>query len=112
MTKQTHRMLPDLGITLCARNYYDPFRIEVYSDLNYGVDGVLGWVIQIPLHTFALTSVGNTPPPNIDRPHLATIAIGKGSKSRTVKIVNRLQTEGLIVQAWEAKKYLVPSGVE
>ncbi len=41
-----------------------------------------------------------------------SIYLGRGSKTRTSSIAERLRTEGLVVVARSDKKYLVPSGQE
>ena len=106
------KLLPDFGTYLIDNQLEKPFNIRVCNDLTLGQDRVLGWAITGATHLCRLSPINNYPIPNIDKPYLFTIYLGRGSKSRAEKICSRLKTEGLSVVPRKDKRYLVSSGRE
>ncbi len=105
-------MFPDLGLYLVEQGQQEPFELAVFNHLMLGEDRVLGWLINGVTHQFRTSGLEKRPAPIIPEPMMFSIYLGRGSKTRTSKIVERLRTEGLVVVARSDKKYLVPSGQE
>lgn len=105
-------MYPDLGMYLIEQGYKEPFKLTIYNDLMLGKDGVLGWMINGVTHQYQTSGIETKSAPIISVPMMFSIYIGKGSRSRTDKIAEQLQTKGLVVVAREEQKYLVPNGSE
>ena len=105
-------MFPDLGLYLVEQGQKDPFELAVFNHLMLGEDRVLGWLINGVTHQFRTSGLEKRPAPIIPEPMMFSIYLGRGSKTRTSSIAERLRTEGLVVVAREDKKYLVPSGQE
>ncbi len=105
-------MFPDLGLYLVEQNQKEPFELAVFNNLMLAEDRVLGWLINGVTHQFRTSGRESRPAPIIPEPMMFSIYLGRGSKSRADKIVERLRTEGLVIVTREDKKYLVPSGKE
>ncbi len=105
-------MFPDLGLYLVELGQKEPFELAVFNHLMLGEDRVLGWLINGVTHQFRTSGLEKRPAPIIPEPMMFSIYLGRGSKTRASKIVERLRTEGLVVVARSDKKYLVPSGQE
>ncbi len=105
-------MFPDLGLYLVEQGQQEPFELAVFNHLMLGEDRVLGWLINGVTHQFRTSGLEKRPAPIIPEPMMFSIYLGRGSKTRASKIVERLRTEGLVVVARSDKKYLVPSGQE
>ena len=105
-------MFPDLGLYLVEQGQQEPFELTVFNHLMLGEDRVLGWLINGVTHQFRTKGRENRPAPIIPEPMMFSIYLGRGSKSRASKIVERLRTEGLVVVTRSDKKYLVPNGKE
>ncbi len=105
-------ILPDLGMYLIEKGYSQPFKLAAFSGMSLGKDSVLGWMISGTTNMSSTSSVDGQPYPIIPQPMMYSIYVGKGSKSRAEKLVQKLRDNGLVVVAREDKKYLVPSGKE
>ncbi len=105
-------MFPDLGLYLVEQGQQEPFELAVFNHLMLGEDRVLGWLINGVTHQFRTSGLDERPAPIIPEPMMFSIYLGRGSKTRTSSIAERLRTEGLVVVARSDKKYLVPSGQE
>ena len=105
-------ILPDLGMYLIEKGYSQPFKLAAFSGMSLGKDSVLGWMISGTTNMSSTSSVDDQPYPIIPQPMMYSIYVGKGSKSRAEKLVQKLRGNGLVVVAREDKKYLVPNGKE
>ena len=105
-------MFPDLGLYLVEQGQKEPFELAVFNHLLLGEDRVLGWLINGVTHQYQTSGLEKRPAPIIPEPMMFSIYLGRGSKTRTSSIAERLRTEGLVVVARSDKKYLVPSGQE
>ena len=94
-------MFPDLGLYLVEQGQQEPFELAVFNHLMLGEDRVLGWLINGVTHQFRTSGLEKRPAPIIPEPMMFSIYLGRGSKTRTSKIVERLRTEGLVAQKEE-----------
>ncbi len=106
-------MFPDLGSYLVERGHTQPFEIAVFNNgLSLGKDRILGWMISGVTRQYKMAGRQQRGAPMIPKPMMFSIYLGQGSKTRAMKILERLREEGLVVVTREDKKYLVPSGQE
>jgi hypothetical protein len=106
------KLLPDFGTYLLQNKLDHPFKLQVYNDLILAEDRVLGWMINGSTTQFSVSSIDSNPIPNINQPYMFSIYLGRGSKTRSEKILSRFQTEGLVIVPREDKRYLVSNQQE
>ena len=92
-------MFPDLGLYLVEQGQKEPFELAVFNHLMLGEDRVLGWLINGVTYQFRTSGLDERPAPIIPEPMMFSIYLGRGSKTRTSSIAERLRTEGLVVVA-------------